>query len=75
MWPNPQFSEDLVTFAKKILNGKLHFLCSNTYFSFQDKEIGRILSQGCKGVSETFMNWPDYYIVGGLAKNRVGNFE
>ena len=28
MGPNPQFPADLVTFTKKILNGKLHFLCS-----------------------------------------------
>ena len=28
MWPNPQETEDLVTFTEKILNGKLHFLCS-----------------------------------------------
>ena len=28
MWPNPQFSADLFTFTGKILNGKLHFLCS-----------------------------------------------
>ena len=27
MWPNPQFSADLVTFTKEILDGKLHFLC------------------------------------------------
>ena len=30
MWPNPQFSADLVTFIEKSLNGKLHFLCSET---------------------------------------------
>ena len=29
MWPNPQFSADLVTFTEEILNGKLHFLCSD----------------------------------------------
>ena len=29
MWPNPQFSVDLVTFTKNIFNGKHHFLCSN----------------------------------------------
>ena len=28
MWPNPQFSADLVTFSEEILNGKLHFLSS-----------------------------------------------
>ena len=25
MWPNPQVPEDFVTFAKEIVNGKLHF--------------------------------------------------
>ena len=29
MWPNPQFPSDLVTFTEEILNGKLHFLCSD----------------------------------------------
>ena len=29
MWPNPQETADLVTFTKEILNGKLHFLCSD----------------------------------------------
>ena len=40
MWQNPQFHADLVTFTEIILNGKLHFLCSewlwelkNIYFS------------------------------------------
>ena len=28
MWPNPQFSADLVTFTEEILNGKYDFLCS-----------------------------------------------
>ena len=27
MWPNPQFSADLVTFTEEILTRKLHFLC------------------------------------------------
>ena len=26
MWPNSQFSENLVTFTEEIFNGKLHFL-------------------------------------------------
>ena len=29
MGPNPQFPPDLVTFTEGILNGKLHFLCSD----------------------------------------------
>ena len=28
MWPNPQETEDLVTFTEEIFNGKLHFLYS-----------------------------------------------
>ena len=28
MWPNLQFSADLVTFIEEMLDGKLHFLCS-----------------------------------------------
>ena len=31
MWPNPQETEDLVTFTEEILNGKLHFLCSELF--------------------------------------------
>ena len=38
MWPNSQFSADLVTFTEEILNGKLHFLCSNT-FLFLDIKV------------------------------------
>ena len=35
MWPNREFSDDFVTFAEEILNGKLHFLCSaETHFIF-----------------------------------------
>ena len=30
MWPNPQETEDLVTFTEEILNEKLNFLCSVT---------------------------------------------
>ena len=29
MGPNPQETADLVTFTEEILNGKLHFLCSD----------------------------------------------
>ena len=36
MWPNPHETAYLVTFLEEILNGKLHFLCSEWY-------IGRTL--------------------------------
>ena len=29
MWRNPQKTSDLVKFSEEILNGKLHFLCSD----------------------------------------------
>ena len=32
MGPNPQETADLVTFTEEILNGKLHFLCSDKFF-------------------------------------------
>ena len=31
MRPNPQETADLVSFTEQILNGKLHFLCSDRY--------------------------------------------
>ena len=31
MWPNQQETAYLVTFTEEILNGKLHFLCSDSY--------------------------------------------
>ena len=31
MWPNLQETADLLTFTEEILNGKLHFLCSDNY--------------------------------------------
>ena len=36
MWPNPQFSADLVTFTEDDLSGKLHFLCSETIADLQE---------------------------------------
>ena len=32
MWPNPLENADLVTFTQEILNGKLHFLCSDMLY-------------------------------------------
>ena len=30
MWPNPQETADFVPFTEEILNGKLHFMCSDS---------------------------------------------
>ena len=35
MWLNPQETVDLVTFTEEILNGKLHFLCSEKVFDIK----------------------------------------
>ena len=37
MWPNPQIPVDLIAFTEEILNGKLHFLCSDAYYLTQSK--------------------------------------
>ena len=41
MRPNPQETEDLVTFTEEILNGKLHFLCSSIYVGRLSFSISR----------------------------------
>ena len=45
MWPNPQENADLVTFTEKLLNRKLHFLCSDwsrdmLNFDLGEKDLG-----------------------------------
>ena len=41
MWPNPQETAYLVTFAEEILNGKLHFLCSEYSISVPPENVGK----------------------------------
>ena len=31
MWPNPELPADLIIFTEEIVNGKLHFLCSDRF--------------------------------------------
>ena len=45
MWPNPQVTADF-TFTKEILNGKLHFLCSE-WCSIIDFWHGESLREKC----------------------------
>ena len=45
MWPNPQVPANLVTFIDEILNGELHFLCSDNKDSFSEyQQCSRITS-------------------------------
>ena len=62
MWPNPQETVDLVTFTEEILNGKFHFLCSDSsgfiivvlFFAFfflhkrKNKLLYQFTTQECK---------------------------
>ena len=43
MWPNPQFTTDLIIFTEEILIEKLHFLCSDTFGEHCMKRIKEIL--------------------------------
>ena len=68
MWTNPQFSVDLYSFSKEILNGKLHFLCSEKFiksvlldtsknlFEYDVDEIHEMWMKFDKFVSEMFWN-------------------
>ena len=40
MLPNPQLNADLVTFTEELLNGKLHFLCSE----FESLHFGNVVT-------------------------------
>ena len=39
MWPNPQETADLTTFTEEIINGKLHFLCSDAKFKTNENTL------------------------------------
>ena len=52
MWPNPQFTADLVTFTDDILNEKLHFLCSDAFMSNNIRKRQCALIK--KSISATF---------------------
>ena len=46
MWPNPKFLADLVTFTKEILNGKFHFLYSDS-FSYATETLSIVWNDWC----------------------------
>ena len=48
MWPDPQETADLVTFTEEILNGKLHFLWSVSFF--------KVFGTAHEGVSRSMSN-------------------
>ena len=51
MWPNPQETADLVTFTREIINGKLHFLCSENVYQipkqtfFREFDFSKIITK------------------------------
>ena len=47
MWPNPREAADLAAFTKKILNEKLHFLCSENGHSCQCQRSGQVIFLTC----------------------------
>ena len=47
MWPNLQFPADLVTLTREILNGNLHFLCSDRYILSSALEVLLLLQYLC----------------------------
>ena len=58
MLPNPQETEDLVTFTEEILNEKLHYLCSvilheNHRIIKDNKKISRNLNKYFTMYNET----------------------
>ena len=44
MWPNVQLCLDLATLAEKILNRKLHLLCSDSSVSFIKQSLKEMRS-------------------------------
>ena len=70
MWPNPQFPENLVTFTEKILNGKLHFLCSVFVNKMEIKQNKKIKQPGFRNVHMVFfkMSLQDLFTVTGTEK-------
>ena len=84
MWPNPLETADLVTFIKKILNGKLQFLCSERCFwnpvkylrcgFLQNSERLKPVNGFWKTLHHRYLTGPNYalvkYFVGNKAKGK-----
>ena len=51
MWPYPQETVDLETFAEQILHGKLHFLCSISFIEVANLNCANIYSFKVENVS------------------------
>ena len=67
MWPNPQFSADLVTFTEEILNEKFHFLCSSIcdldLYRAQKTRTGS-LKKACWMMSQKFCKFSEKGLLG-----------
>ena len=57
MWPNPQFSADLVTFAEEILNGKRHFFVFTYELQFLGEFHLQRISRYLSGLHSDRIKW------------------
>ena len=75
MRPNPQKTADLVTFTEDILNGKLHFLCSER-FRCSDFPICKVAAHGPKSMAIeqvlTLAEWSRYLPGTSKATHKTG---
>ena len=62
MWPNPQFTADLVTFTEGFLYRKLHFLCSIVEYFLQPWHIYCCCLSACFYKLSLFW-WSTYLII------------
>ena len=80
MWPNPEFPADLVSFTEEILNGKLHFLCSDGRFDHSSwaYEIAKFwMIKLCLNVSDaiTFKNFWKFWLKSFCSLMRKDHFK
>ena len=61
MWPNPQGTAGLVTFTEEILNGKLHFSCSEESNTFPILLFASTIKQILELCQDFYLIWSSFY--------------
>ena len=72
MWPNPQENCGLVTFTEEILNGKLHFLCSEGCETFDAKEN---VYMSWKSVLSKVAEWTAIILIDSISSGLLTVFQ